>query len=384
MGRVAVSKRSRSTAKAVKALPDNSHLSQTHADSSNPAVPVILKLVYHCNALRGLYNLGHTCFMNAILQAIYRLFPLQCLFIQQQQMQSGQKSDDRFSLGIATMHLFIEMLRPSTPTSESVGESWKPVAPKALLLALWRTHRRLSGYEQQDAHEFFLALVDALHQEENTRAGGKSLHSGHQPCDCCIHSRVFDALLESCVECPNCHTRSSLIESAVDLSLGMAPTVREALQEYFACERLATADYFCGECRGHYAASKTLSWHRLPLCLVLHLKRHGGSSKHHHHNAPAFVSKNDSFIDFPLTLFLVDPQNEEGTVEYSLRAVVVHVGSGSHGGHYYTYVTHRGTWFRMDDSLVLKVELTEVLQCKAYMLFYQRIPQRGSSIKKPS
>ena len=47
----------------------------------------------------------------------------------------------------------------------------------------------------------------------------------------------------------------------------------------------------------------------------------------------------------------------------------MHTGSLD-AGHYVAYVTHRDSWFKMDDAMVTKVDGTEVLGTHAYMLFY--------------
>jgi len=42
-------------------------------------------------------------------------------------------------------------------------------APHKLLYAVWQHSKHLAGYSQQDAHEFFIAMLDGLH----THLGGK-------------------------------------------------------------------------------------------------------------------------------------------------------------------------------------------------------------------
>lgn len=39
-----------------------------------------------------------------------------------------------------------------------------PHTPFKLLHLVWTHARHLAGYEQQDAHEFFIAALDVLHQ----------------------------------------------------------------------------------------------------------------------------------------------------------------------------------------------------------------------------
>lgn len=73
---------------------------------------------------------------------------------------------------------------------------------------------------------------------------------------------------------------------------------------------------------------------------------------------------------------------------YSLKAVVVHSGSADEG-HYATYAlveepvsTERGPldsvagWVYFSDTLVRPVNVTDVLQAQAYLLFYEQQPQQ--------
>ncbi|KAG1330302.1 hypothetical protein COCNU_02G002700 [Cocos nucifera] len=60
---------------------------------------------------------------------------------------------------------------------------------------------------------------------------------------------------------------------------------------------------------------------------------------------------------------------------YMLYAVVVHLDTlnASYSGHYVSYVKDlQGTWFRIDDSEVQAVPLSQVMSEGAYMLFYSR------------
>ena len=42
-----------------------------------------------------------------------------------------------------------------------------PLIPHVLLHMTWQHAHHLAGYEQQDAHEFFIATLDLLHRYVN-------------------------------------------------------------------------------------------------------------------------------------------------------------------------------------------------------------------------
>ena len=40
------------------------------------------------------------------------------------------------------------------------------------------------------------------------------------------------------------------------------------------------------------------------------------------------------------------------------------------GGHYTSYIKHKGLWFLCDDSLIYPATQREVTQCNGYLLFF--------------
>lgn len=58
--------------------------------------------------------------------------------------------------------------------------------------------------------------------------------------------------------------------------------------------------------------------------------------------------------------------------KYHLSGVIVHHGKTADSGHYiaYSFVERANAWFEFDDDNVSEVELSTVLNQKAYMLFY--------------
>ena len=75
-----------------------------------------------------------------------------------------------------------------------------PHIPYKLLHLVWTHARHLAGYEQQDAHEFFIAALDVLHRH----SGGQTptiTNPGHCAC---IVDQTFGGRLQSDVTCQAC------------------------------------------------------------------------------------------------------------------------------------------------------------------------------------
>ena len=85
-------------------------------------------------------------------------------------------------------------------------------------------------------------------------------------------------------------------------------------------------------------------------------------------------------IDFPLTLdltsYVTHSDFASGSV-YNLYAVLVHAGSSTRSGHYYSFVRSikpgsQDVWYSVDDERVRRVDVKTVLAQRAYILFYER------------
>ena len=64
---------------------------------------------------------------------------------------------------------------------------------------------------------------------------------------------------------------------------------------------------------------------------------------------------------------------------YHLIAIISHRGT-LNGGHYWTYLQKNGTWFKLNDSLVKRVQTSEVASSQAYMVFYEKRRQDGNTV----
>ncbi|XP_046756995.1 ubiquitin carboxyl-terminal hydrolase 22 isoform X3 [Gallus gallus] len=345
--------------------------------------------------LRGLINLGNTCFMNCIVQALTHTPLLRDFFLSDRhkcEMQSPSSC------------LVCEM---STLFQEFYSGHRSPHIPYRLLHLVWTHARHLAGYEQQDAHEFLIAALDVLHRHCKGDDNGKKANNPNH-CNCII-DQIFTGGLQSDVTCQVCHGVSTTIDPFWDISLDLpgsstpfwplspgsdgsvvngeshvsgTTTLTDCLRRFTRPEHLgSSAKIKCSGCHSYQESTKQLTMKKLPIVACFHLKRFEHSAK--------LRRKITTYVSFPLELDMTpfmasskesrmngqyqqptDSLNNDN--KYSLFAVVNHQGT-LESGHYTSFIRqHKDQWFKCDDAIITKASIKDVLDSEGYLLFYHK------------
>ncbi|RMC17613.1 hypothetical protein DUI87_05277 [Hirundo rustica rustica] len=338
----------------------------------------------NADGLRGLINLGNTCFMNCIVQALTHTPLLRDFFLSDRhkcEMQSPSSC------------LVCEM---STLFQEFYSGHRSPHIPYRLLHLVWTHARHLAGYEQQDAHEFLIAALDVLHRHCKGDDNGKKANNPNH-CNCII-DQIFTGGLQSDVTCQVCHGVSTTIDPFWDISLDLpgsstpfwplspgsdgsvvngeshvsgTTTLTDCLRRFTRPEHLgSSAKIKCSGCHSYQESTKQLTMKKLPIVACFHLKRFEHSAK--------LRRKITTYVSFPLELDMTpfmasskesrmngqyqqptDSLNNDN--KYSLFAVVNHQGT-LESGHYTSFIRqHKDQWFKCDDAIITKASIKDVL-----------------------
>ncbi|KAJ6758688.1 UBIQUITIN CARBOXYL-TERMINAL HYDROLASE [Salix koriyanagi] len=343
--------------------------------------------------LRGLNNLGSTCFMNSVLQALLHAPSFWNYFLSERHGPETCKKRSSDQLCLACDFGVI--------CSAVYSGNRTPYSPAQFLYSWWHHSANLASYEQQDAHEFFISVLDGIHERE-----GKDWNSNKDDGGCqCIAHRVFSGMLRSDVTCTACGFTSTTYDPCVDISLNMdttnfssvdvasksvRPNEDTGRSTLLACldlftrpERLGSDQkLYCQNCQERRDSMKQMSIKRLPLVLSLHIKRF------EHSSLRRSSRKIDWFLQFPFSLdmtpylspsivrnrfgnriFGFESDESDISSEFEVFAVVTHSGMLD-SGHYVTYLRLQDQWYKCDDAWITEVDERIVRAAQCYMIFY--------------
>lgn len=131
-------------------------------------------------------------------------------------------------------------------------------------------------------------------------------------------------------------------------------------------------------------AQKRMKIKKSPQILVIHLKRFKYMEQLSRYKKLSYR------VVFPLELKLSSSDAKDSDAEYSLFAVVVHVGSGPNHGHYVSLVKSHNHWLFFDDENVEMIDESAVQTIfgsaqeyssntdHGYILFYERVASGAS------
>ncbi|KAG2260332.1 hypothetical protein Bca52824_079626 [Brassica carinata] len=167
-----------------------------------------IKLESDGYVVRGLVNLGNTCFFNSIMQNLLSLDQLRSHFLKDDVSGVG------LPLASSLRKLFAEM-KPEAGLKSVIN-------PRAFFATFCAKAPQFRGYDQHDSHELLRCLLDSLSTEESAwrkRRGGVCDDDEKATTTATLVESVFGGETSSIVSCIECGHSSKIYEPFLDLSL---------------------------------------------------------------------------------------------------------------------------------------------------------------------
>ncbi|EIW73246.1 hypothetical protein TREMEDRAFT_22812, partial [Tremella mesenterica DSM 1558] len=306
----------------------------------------------------GLYNPSQACYANATLQVLFHTPP----FLR---IASAHQSQSCENKGWC-------MLCALRTTGDEHWSRQGSYMPKEVHNHLSQIHKGFNKHKQEDAHEFFRFVTDAL---QATALAGRPKDLPAKIKNSTWVYKLWGGQVRSRVICDRCSTPSDTFDTFLDLSLDVPPnrkpSVLSMLREFCKDDKLEGENkYNCENCKRKADAKKSFRISHAPPVLTLHLKRF--NVRYNSFGNKANAEKYSGFIEFGEWLDIANFMSE-GT-KYRLFGVTCHRGAELRFGHYTSYVRGpSGQWYHADDEDMSAVRQDEVLRDKqAYLLSYIR------------
>jgi len=339
----------------------------------------------------GFENYGNTCYCNSVLQALYFCLPFREQIINHHTRQLLEKMEKEESLLSCLSELFSAIHSAKRKTG-SFG-------PRKFVSTLKEANETFQGFTQQDAHEFLNYLLNEIAEllekeqkkfQKNSNSNSSNNISEKKDISSSggntfVHT-IFEGILTNETKCLTCQSVSSRDESFLDLSIDIEQntSLTHCLKHFSSTEKLTGQNlFFCEKCNDKTEAEKRIKIKKLPMTLVLHLKRFKYIEEMNKYKKLGYR------VVFPLEMRLGNTTNESQEPErlYTLFAIVIHMGSGPNLGHYISLIKSYGNWILFDDENIELIEEQDIrlsfgstnemlnrvsrTDC-GYLLFYQQ------------
>lgn len=241
----------------------------------------------------------------------------------------------------------------------------QPFRPYFVYSKLKSVCKHLVLGHQEDAHEFLRYLMEAMEKAYLARFT-KSSQLEQYSQETTPINQILGGYLKTSVRCLACNHVSVTFQHFEDLLLDIrkANTLDEALDLYFARERLEDMGYKCESCKKKVSATKQFSLERAPISLCIQLKRFS-----------IMGNKLNKHIAIRQQLNLskyASRRHGNDQLNYRLVSMITHLGASQNCGHYTAIgYTGTGSYFQFDDSYVRGIPLQNVLNTNAYIIFYE-------------
>lgn len=349
----------------------------------------------------GLLNLGNTCFLNSVLQALCLCTPLVTYMLRDPTRTPVTRKGSKKGPLVSGLQLFFADMKVHSDTMDCKDRKESYYRPTGVISALLNTVKACDDdwyqpRQQADAAECIQYLLDGVHdaiyRQVRITIHGEAATSEQQSHVKALQSwsqfftKEYSPIVEHFygqhqirIQCGKCKNMSERYEPWLMLKAPIpgGDTVGAEVPTFEACMNAAYAsetipDYACDHCKSPQSATMTTRISKLPNILIFTFKRFTNTG-----------AKIRGQIDWDLEALSLRPWMAfsrcpftDASVKATFRtiAVIEHTGS-SRMGHYRMFgrKADGAPWMECDDESVLAVQAKNVITPDSYVIF--AVPQ---------
>ena len=343
--------------------------------------------------MKGLNNVGLTCYMNSTLQCLLHIPELTNFFVNAYNEFSNknekiiQKTETKGKISKEYKALLTEIFS----NSRNFFGFDSSVSPKKFNDLISRLNPQFSKYQSNDAKDLIIYLLQEMHEELNY-FGGKKLqkipqcnqldesdsfkffYEVNSKMNFSIISYLFWGIVKQTTICRVCKSTLFNFQYFQYLSFPLyryANTkfnIYKGLKDYIA-EEILTGDnqFYCQKCQNLRDAKIFSKIYYTSPYLLINLDY--GKNK-------IYIPKE---IDYGSIIILSKEflEIKAGEITYNLIAVSSHIGSSGNSGHYITYCRDikSDSWYKFNDSSVSKCDFENTKEYSPYLLLFKKVKQ---------
>lgn len=330
------------------------------------------------NIMKGLINIGNTCYLNSAIQILANLSGFKKIIESDKYKSSIDLTKNEGIIAAEYVNLIHNLLNTNNNN----------INPIKLKNALGLINNQYNTFAQNDAYEVLKYIIDALHIGSSFPVNIR--HEGTPKNDMDMlqiesikswatffkdqYSILLDAFYGqffTSIKCKNCGFVSHTFEPFNSISVPVIDvvqlnTLETCLNKFCKIETLDSSNKWkCDKCSKLTNAEKQILIWRSPHYLIIHLKRYKGTK---------YFDKVDHDITFNINQINMGPYVINYTKKkelYECCGIINHVGSSLNSGHYYSYCKNNGKWFNFNDANISPINNVDTKN--AYVIVFKRI-----------
>ena len=344
--------------------------------------------------LKGLLNVGLTCYMNSTLQCLLHIPELNYYFIniyktEKDKLSKINKNSETRGVLSKAYYFVVEGVCEDiiNPNSYKIRNYNSSFSPQSFNFTLSKINPQFSRFEANDSKDLLLYLFQTIHEELNylgeeklnripkcNQSNEQESFNFFKKVNCNLNlsiiSYLFYGILKSTTTCSRCKSLLYNFQYFQFLSFptytykGKKMNIYQGFKDFVKEEEMkGDNQFYCQNCKGLREAKVNSSIFYTPPYLIINFD-YGKDKKF-----------NPSEVDFGEVIELKGFTEDICTQnDYELIGVSSHIGKSGISGHYIAYCKdiNKQEWHKFNDSIHSKCDFNEVNSNSPYILVYKR------------